>query len=747
MPTKAVTKLQPSRLLDQNQLMVTDVELNTLNLALKGSASLSVVEAVTGAEVSRTIEGSSTVTITLFDRDREILRSGRVSKGVDINIDGLWFRLAGVDKNGDVLTLTFEDREVALLRTYMSPFTVRRAKLSRQRFIKRLVDEVKEMKIPFVCPEIDKIVKTDPIIDTPQTHGETIYARNAGFPPVAVPGGGSGFTADITVNGIPASGIQMDNTDRVLRVGQARGASYSCMVAAVEVINEESGALNLSGSLDGLSAGLFQQIEEPHRYAWGTHAQVTNIEWAANRFFDGALAAYASNPAMTPEYIAMNAQVAGNQEARIIPIWRKFREEAARTVARWGVVVGTHSAAIDAQTTIEEHRLELHQNNQDVTTEDLAQEFKNLGSTQGSSSPIIDALKNQSKDYQFTRGQLTYKDGQPKLRPESSWACSGRLADEVNWRRFVVSGTFYYVSEPYLFRSKPVMRITEDTPGIISIDGNYLTYTKNAAATVTAHIGRWEAPPGSMIEIFDCGLISGRWLVTEISRNLFNTTATINLKKPRPTMPEPNLDQASRLIFNPTEASAVLGSQIAGVTANEDKRAADSFTTSGTLEELRRLVTNNSVTFDHSNDRQGLMLSDQIVRKDKTLVTVDPAIIAFLAWAGNNFGPIRVGSLVGTHPQYVDGSNNTRESRHWTGHAVDIASISGKRVDDGTAKEAVRAFMTAVGALQESIRPNQQICNGCGREDTEIQTLQLDAGLPKGGHWVSDHIDHVHIGY
>lgn len=745
--TTAVQRLQPSKLLNQNQLMVSDVDLATLNLALKGKASLQVIEAVVDANVTRTIEGASTVVISVFDRDRELLNSGRLGKNTDIKIDGLWFRFVSFRKNGDYLDLTFEDREVAVMRTYKKHIVVARKSVSRARFIKRMVNEVKEFKIPFVCPEIDKLPEIRGITSNtapydPNLKGQQQYARNPGFAPWTQPGGpGDAFTADLTVNRLPMNAVQQENTDRVLQVGASRGAARSVLVAAVIVINEESHATNLSYSSDGLSAGLFQQIFYPHKYWWGTKEQVMDIEWSANQFYDRAIAAYQKNPSIQPEYIALEGQVAGNQEGRIIPIWKRFREEAERTVSHWGFPLGAASSGVGAKSTIEERRAQEAANNQTSTPSDSASFV--TAETGGMS---LD-LEQDASDHQFQRGIMTILDGQTKLKLEHTWECSGRLAEEINWRRFMVSGSFYLMSEPYLFRSRPIMKINEDSDGVMAIDGEYTVGANNATISVTCHISRWAAPPGSMIYIYRMGPLSGRWLVSEISRNLFTTEATISLKKPRPILPEPILDQETALTFDINAANASVRPDDRGGLQGPGSVTASNYTqdTEEALGTLRRLIDNGQLKFDHENDRSGLRLGRAVLRSDGTNVEIDPAVIQFIAWAADNFAPLRVSSLIGSHSRLVAGSN--RESRHWTGHALDIGSISGKRVDDSTATPAVQAFMRAVNALPLQTRPNQQICNGCGANDVEVQALQIDNKQPKGGVWVSDHTDHVHIGY
>jgi hypothetical protein len=318
----------------------------------------------------------------------------------------------------------------------------------------------------------------------------------------------------------------------------------------------------------------------------------------------------------------------------------------------------------------------------------------------------------------------------------------------------MVSGTFYYMSEPYLFKSKPYMRITEDTVGVISIDGSYMTQQKNATVTITAHMGWWEAPPGSMIEIVECGLISGRWLVTEISRNLFDPVVTINCKKPRPILPEPALDAELSLTFDPILRPNTAGDTFFPTPPSTDPLAPGTNFVAGDrgeiLSALRDHINSKQLTFNpgNANDRNGLMLSGSILRKDGVLVEIDTDVIKFLVWACNHY-TIRAWSIVGGHSQFVAGGGN--ESRHWTGHAVDIDNISGKNVEDPSARDAVMAFMNSVKSISplngNVIIPNQMICNGAGHVDPVVKALQLNNKIPTSFVTDDDHTNHVHIGY
>jgi hypothetical protein len=133
---------------------------------------------------------------------------------------------------------------------------------------------------------------------------------------------------------------------------------------------------------------------------------------------------------------------------------------------------------------------------------------------------------------------------------EDNWSALGRLAAEVQWRCFADQGTVYFVDDLDLFRSRPLMTITEAASadqlpalpsGVLivdSIDGDYDTGKKNAQLTVTVRISRWGAPPGSVTAVEYVGPLSGRWLVQQIRRNLFKKDGTITLVKPQPALPE-----------------------------------------------------------------------------------------------------------------------------------------------------------------------------------------------------------------
>jgi cell wall-associated NlpC family hydrolase len=478
MPT-AAELLRPSKLNPQQELMRDDVEVDTLVIFIHGKASLHLENFITDASCERTIEGASTVTVTVNDPNNEIANSGMLTNKSDINVDGLYFRLAHVEKQGDALTLTFEDREVALLRRNKSFMKANRATTTRAEFVHSMVRQVKEERIRFFSPQEhvrQPIAKSQ---DNNQTLND--LSREGGFAPNAL----------ITVKGQPATQIQKKNIDTVLSVGRQMGVQDVLLEASIETITVESSAMNLSGG-DGSSVGIFQQTNQ---LPW-TKRNRRDVAAASRTFFEQGLA-YLQEHFRRTITISGPALAQAIQHSAFPGRYALYKQEAQHTLNAW---TGGESGGVGADPSI----------------------FIGNGGGAGV--------------YEFSRGTI---DELGRITKEDSWTCARRLADEVQWRCFMVSGTVYFIDDPYLFKSRPRMSISPGDLGIDDLAFDYDQGKKNAQVTITCHISRWGAPPGSVVEISDLDPINGRWLVNDITRSLFDTTATITLKKPLPELKEP----------------------------------------------------------------------------------------------------------------------------------------------------------------------------------------------------------------
>lgn len=124
--------------------------------------------------------------------------------------------------------------------------------------------------------------------------------------------------------------------------------------------------------------------------------------------------------------------------------------------------------------------------------------------------------------------------------PENTWAASGRLAEEIGWRRFVRGPReLMFVPDSYLIGQAPVATVEEYKKGVDNIDFDYDIGQVAATGTITCRADTWSVPAGSTIEVVGAGPGDGIWLVSEISKSIFSRSASISIMRPRPTLPEP----------------------------------------------------------------------------------------------------------------------------------------------------------------------------------------------------------------
>jgi hypothetical protein len=491
----AVEKLRPSKLEPENQLMKEDTSVEKMTFFIKGKRkhSVNVVDAMEDGTVERTMSGASTVTISVLDADRSLQTSDILTKETDINIDGLFFRLVRCERQGDMLDIVFEDREVALLRKQNGFRKANRDVMTRAQFAQSLVREQKQERIRFYSPDKKTV---QPVAPDPNTNDAQ---RGSGFAP----------GAPVTVKGVNATSKQLQNIAIVLSVGQSMNVGDIILLAALETITVESSAMNLSGG-DRDSVGIFQQRNIP---PWNKRNR-RDVAQAATTFYEQAL-----------KWV---------QEHHI----RRETISTAAVIAQ-GVQISAYPDRYEQWSAEAQNTLSLYQG----------------GGGTGVGVNAFSASSQGSGNYEFTRGTI---DQYGRVTKENTWDCLNRLAQEVNWACFMVNGTVYFISEDDLFRSRPRMTIDGDEKGIDQIDFDHDTNKQNSTLTVTCHIARWGAPPGSVILLKDHGIVDGRWLVQDITRSLFTDIATIQCIKPLPQLPEPpaTTDQgtADSLLVGPTSS-------------------------------------------------------------------------------------------------------------------------------------------------------------------------------------------------
>jgi hypothetical protein len=471
------------------------VNLNLKNLRLRTERP--VADAVTAASCTRTVEGASTLILTLDDKDIALLRTGAFDINEDgrldpleVTLDTLVWRLVKVEptygSDASELKLTFEEQTAALLKSRSKHLVVSRANVTRAEFAHRLVQEIKAKRIAFYSPE----EHFQPAVAKPAKDKKSRDSQRK-------PGFADGVK--IKVAGATADTKQLQEIETSLTVADEENAIGRARQALVVAGIGESGFRvipNRGGSpYGGVFQGKFRSDSQgPKQFDIG------DTEGMARHFLKGgkgyqaggAIAAAAAHPDWSPGTIAYKVEgdrsnFGSDQAAE--HFYQQWIDEAHKILTAWN------------------------------------------GTADGGPSNDRTVIK----PYQFTRGL-------PGKR-ETSWDTLQRLASEVGWRCFVVGGVVYFISEEQLFMSRARAEISKDTPGVNSLRADWDSGKNAAQVTLNVDADAWSFPPGSVIALRDLGPLTGRWLVETIDRqDLFDPATEITLSKPIAKKREPAAD-------------------------------------------------------------------------------------------------------------------------------------------------------------------------------------------------------------
>lgn len=432
---------------------------------------------IIAANLTRTIEGASTLEFTIHDPQLDLVKSRLFESRFDVEIDGLWFRLVQMRKGGRQVTLTFEDREVSYIRGYDGPVKAYRDQMTRAEFVLSLIRKVREQHIKTYILELHK---KQPIEDTPEAQQTSTATKAQG----GKGGGGLSDTGSLTVKSIKADSEQIKTAQTILAAADEDGASNEVKVGLITAAINESTIRNLTTG-DSSSIGVFQLLD-----IHGTVDQRMDIARSVHIFvtqgFTGAGSAEDLSQKMGIEqwlglvmYDANGTPYPGLQ----------YIDEARKWVEAW---------------------------------------------SGGSGSSTVTTTKD--KRYAFEIDKNT-----------NYWDGIGELASEVQWKRYMSAGIFYYVAEEDLMRGPIMMNVSRDNEGIIDVDFDWDQGKAANELTVTANVKHWAAPPGTVIYApAEFGPAQGRYLVTDIKSDLFTDLVTITCNRPTHSLPEPAPDQVTK---------------------------------------------------------------------------------------------------------------------------------------------------------------------------------------------------------
>lgn len=321
----------------------------------------------------------------------------------------------------------------------------------------------------------------------------------------------------LTVKGKAASRHQQEMGKLIVTTTKARGGDNESCAGAVATAIQESGLSNISyGDRDSL--GLYQQRSS---MGWGKPHELTTPAYAIRKFLD--------------QYLSYRQKGYGWLQAS----HKTQRSAHPNAPARWYSEGRAFTAAFVGS-------------GADPTA------ATGTGGDGDGGTPGYSYTVTREEPYEFSRGSAD--------KDESSWECSGRLADEVQWRRFMRGGALWYVSEPWLDKRPPAVRLNEFTPGVVSFGFEFETRTDPAEANLKVAARRYSFLPGDAIEVYDEGPGSGRWLVTSVRRNLHSQLSEISLARRRPLLPEPAPNTRTETITvagtpQPTSSAGVVNQQ------------------------------------------------------------------------------------------------------------------------------------------------------------------------------------------
>jgi hypothetical protein len=507
----------------------TDLDALILNWTDQRVADLDARGGLVSILVERTIEGGSTISMTLRDPNERLFKSGRttsldvqqrgrsvaraayrrdpvavdeawepiiapdvIGRAMEVELDGVTFRLVKVRYSSATRTaeLTFEDRLVYWLRRKRGERRASRGSCTRAEFVLSLLREVRAKRYRFVCPDlhvrqpIDAGKKASRALTRATSSSRTAGGADADQ------AGGFAADASFTVKGVKATPDQRRNLHGVLTECAAQGASGDVPVATVCCVIQESVAKRIRyGDAAGPdSRGLFQQ-----RAPWGPEDVRLDPRGSTKMFLTGGRGGQAGYK----QKHGSLARVPGGIESAVKAVqvsvggYSQHEREARAIVRAWG---GSTSAE---------------------------------GAAAGGGS--------YTKSYQFTRNA-----------DEDSWTACKRLAEEVGWRFFIVGNTVYLMSEADLYARRTRYEVRPDDPAVLDLSYDVDWGKPVSEMTLEVVLDRWGAPPGSVINVDGYGPPDGRWLVVSVSRNYFAPTATVTCRQPGKEKLEPASERATR---------------------------------------------------------------------------------------------------------------------------------------------------------------------------------------------------------
>lgn len=166
----------------------------------------------------------------------------------------------------------------------------------------------------------------------------------------------------------------------------------------------------------------------------------------------------------------------------------------------------------------------------------------------------VDAFGGSTGGYGSYTKQYNFQVGTEDQPHETYWDAMQRLAGEVKWALFLDGQDLYFDPETTLIRQKPTLVIERDDPAVV--DWSYTWDGRKIATGMTLDliVEPFALRAGEVIQLEGFGPASkgstaklpGRWLISEIERDLSGLASSLTLKQPTKPGPEPRGETVTR---------------------------------------------------------------------------------------------------------------------------------------------------------------------------------------------------------
>jgi hypothetical protein len=471
-------------------------------------------DAILDVSIEDTIRGSSSVTITIYDREWEFSKSGwfdcdangkldpiDLRYGTDSSGDPQWWRITQANpKKNYTIDLVFMERAAVYMMAHKGPYKVSRSRRTRAQFIKSCFDKVRAGGgIRFVSKDLDK---DQPIDNKDQEKQQKKDAKDR----AKEKSPGINSSEVLKIKGVKATPEQLTNLEDALGEAYKLNAPELAVLSMVCSGIGESGwkeIMNTAGS--GYGGVLQGDVSARYHYFKKTDTvPQAHYFMIGGKGYQGGGAIHLANahPDWGPGLIAVTVEGSRSNfgsDADAERFYGQYVDEAKAIIEAYG------------------------------------------GGSFGGTT--------------YTK-QYNFEIGTPDDPHEDFWDGTQRLAEVVNWPLFLDGDTAYYDPETTLIRQKPVRILTVYDDDLLDWDGTWDARKVATGVDMQLICGPFDYRAGQVLKFVgsEFGALSsgstaklpGRWLVESITRQRADIFSRFTLIQPHNPDPEPASEAAER---------------------------------------------------------------------------------------------------------------------------------------------------------------------------------------------------------